>query len=292
MEKNKNDNLEDTSPNTEESFYYALSHEIRRNILRLIGENGKGSFTQFKRSLEVSTGTLYHHLDVLKELVVQDEKKKYILSNLGERAHAFLIQKYDSMESTKVTERKTASAFLNRIFTLAPKRVVDLINKKTYYGWIISGSLVAIFFTLIAIGGINSSYIFYLPYQEELTIGTRFWLGSKFLISLILVIGFSELMCRFLFKKSENTVKFIATFSVGLFPMIIYLILHTILAYVSPLFLEGITIKIIMVVFQIWTILLISYIQVVTKFIKIERSLLITFLVHYIAFNIILFTSL
>ncbi len=292
MEKKNKENPDDSSPNTEELFYYALSHVIRRNIIRLVGENGKGSFTQFKRSLEVSTGTLYHHLDVLKELVIQDEKKKYILSTLGKRAYEFLIQNYDSMESTKVTERKTASAFLNKIFTLAPKRVVDLINEKTYYGWIISGSILAICITLIALGGINSSYIFYLPYQEELTIGIRFWLGAKFLISLIIVIGFSELMCRFLFKKAENSVKFIATFSVGLFPMIIYLIMHTILAYVSPTFLEGIIIKIIMVVFQIWTILLISYIQVVTKYIKIERSLLITFLVHYIAFNIILFTSL
>ena len=63
---------EESPPDTEGSFYYALSHEIRRNIIRLIGESGKGSFTKFKRTLEISTGTLYHHLDVLKSLVVQD----------------------------------------------------------------------------------------------------------------------------------------------------------------------------------------------------------------------------
>lgn len=281
-----------SSPETEESFYYALSHEIRRNILRLIGESGKGSFTKFKRSLSVSTGTLYHHLDVLKTLVVQDEKKKYILSPLGKHAYDFLIKNYDSMESTKVKERKTVSNFVNWLVTLAPKRVIELINKKVYFGWIISGAIILLFYTLIAIGGINPSYIFFLPYSEPLTIGIRFWLGAKFVLFLAIVIGFSELLCRFLYKKNENTVRFVATFSVGLYPMIIYLVLHTIIALISPEFVEGITMKIIMVVFQIWTILLISYIQIVTKFIKIERSLLITFLIHYIAFNILLFTSL
>ena len=281
-----------SSPDMEESFYYALNHEIRRKILRLVGENGKGSFTQFKRSLEISTGTLYHHLDVLKKLVVQDEKKKYILSTLGKHAHEFLIKNYDSMESTKVEDRKTVSNFLNWIIKLAPKRIIELINKKVYFGWIISGGIILIMYTLIAIGGINPSYIFFIPYQDTLTVGIRFWLGAKFLISLLLVIAFSELLCRFLFKKTDNTVNFTAIFSIGLYPMIIYLVLHNILGLISQEFVEGITMKIIMVVFQVWTILLISYIQIVTKFIKIERSLLITFLIHYIAFNILLFTSL
>ncbi|MBN2157371.1 MAG: helix-turn-helix transcriptional regulator [Candidatus Lokiarchaeota archaeon] len=294
MEPEKKNHNEEKSPppNFEESFYYALNHEIRRSIIRLIGENGKGSFTQFKRSLDISTGTLYHHLDVLKTLVVQDQKKKYILSTIGKHAYDFLIKNYDSMESVKVEEQKTVSNFLNKIFNLAPKRAIELINNKIHYGWIISSAIVVIFYTLIVIGGINSSYIFFLAYHDDdLTIGIRLWLGAKFLISLVLVIGFSELLCRFLYKKTENTVRFVATFSLGLFPMIIYLVIHTILAFVNPIFLEGIVIKIIMVVFQIWTILLISYIQIVTKFIKIERSLLITFLIHYIAFNILLFTS-
>ena len=281
-----------SSPDIEESFYYALNHEIRRNILRFIGENGKGSFTKFKRSLEVSTGTLYHHLDVLKNLVVQDEKKKYILSTLGKHAYDFLIKNYDSMESTKVEDRKTASNFLNWIIKLAPKKVIELIHNKLYFGWILTGGILLIMCILISLAGINPSYMFFIPYQDPLTIGIRFWLGAKFLISMVIVITFSELLCRFLYKKSDNTIRFVATFSIGLYPMVIYLILHNVLVLISPEFVEGITMKIIMVVFQVWTILLISYIQIVTKFIKIERSLLITFLIHYIAFNILLFTSL
>ena len=278
-------------PDTEGSFYYALSHEIRRNIIRLIGESGKGSFTKFKRTLEISTGTLYHHLDVLKSLVVQDEKKKYILSTLGKHAHEFLIKNYDSMESTKVEERKTESKFINWIIKLAPKRLIDLTQDKPYLGWIISGGIMLTFAILIALGGINSAYVSFLPYTENLTLGIRIWLGIKFILSLVIAIGLSEVLYRFLFKKTENTIQFITTYSIGLYPMGIYLILHIILGVVSPSFLDGITIKIIMIVFQVWTILLISYIQIVTKFVKIERSLLITFLIHYIAFNVILFTS-
>ena len=60
----------------EDKFYIALGHEIRRNIMKFIGNNHIASFTDLKRELQISTGTLYHHLEVLDEMISQDETKE------------------------------------------------------------------------------------------------------------------------------------------------------------------------------------------------------------------------
>ena len=100
-----------SSPDTEESFYYALNHEIRRNILRLIGENGKGSFTQFKRSLDISTGTfrsicvampgektLYEILSKIKDKKRREEANIEILSD----PRPFLYEFVDSQKKEAI----------------------------------------------------------------------------------------------------------------------------------------------------------------------------------------------
>ncbi|MHA2398710.1 MAG: winged helix-turn-helix domain-containing protein, partial [Promethearchaeota archaeon] len=60
-----------------------MSHEIRRKIITIIGENEFTSFTQLKNELKVSTRTIYHHLETLSGLIEQKEDKKYYLKDLG-----------------------------------------------------------------------------------------------------------------------------------------------------------------------------------------------------------------
>ncbi|MHA1793354.1 MAG: hypothetical protein ACTSVI_11960, partial [Promethearchaeota archaeon] len=67
----------------EKQFYEALNHEIRRQIIRIIGANGFSTFTEFKNSFKIGTGTLYHHLKILSPLIFQDKGKKYYLNDLG-----------------------------------------------------------------------------------------------------------------------------------------------------------------------------------------------------------------
>jgi hypothetical protein len=74
----------------EKKLYESLDHDIRRKILRMIGESGVGTFTEFKNTLGIGTGTLYHHLNSLAPLVFQKEDKKYYLTKLGEMTLQFM----------------------------------------------------------------------------------------------------------------------------------------------------------------------------------------------------------
>lgn len=67
----------------------ALSNPIRKNIAGLLYDRGRTRFTDIKRLLGIKDGTkLSFHLRALKSegVVEQDEKKKYSLSSMGQRA--------------------------------------------------------------------------------------------------------------------------------------------------------------------------------------------------------------
>jgi PAS domain S-box-containing protein len=72
-----------------EGVLKALSNPLRKNIAELLYSRGKTRFTDIKQILKIKDGTkLSFHLRELKSegVVEQDEKKKYSLSPLGQRA--------------------------------------------------------------------------------------------------------------------------------------------------------------------------------------------------------------
>jgi len=62
----KNNSLQlEESLAQEDRFFIALGHEYRRRILQYLGDNGSAGFIEIKQHCQTSTGTVYHHLDVL-----------------------------------------------------------------------------------------------------------------------------------------------------------------------------------------------------------------------------------
>lgn len=290
----ESDDVAEKETESEEKFYYALDHEIRRSIIRLIGENEQGSFTEFKKQLEVSTGTLYHHLDVLKDLITQNKQRKYILTALGIHAYEILVRNDGEIDSEKQEQKQNLMPrFKEFIEKLIPTRLFDFIDKRYYFGIIISVSIIFISSILIFSGEINSSFIVFLRYEgiRPLPMEIRLWLPLKYLIGVISSAFITEILCRFLFQKDENTKKYLMSYSIALFPMLLYLGLYNIFNLIDPLFVETPLNKIIMVVFQLWTLWLLSQILIRYKQMRLERSLIISFLIYYGAISIILISA-
>ena len=80
----------------ERQFFIALGHDIRRQILRLIGSGETIGFSGIKKETQVSTGTIYHHLEVLADFVSQNQKKKYQLTDIGKKAYLLLTRDQSS----------------------------------------------------------------------------------------------------------------------------------------------------------------------------------------------------
>lgn len=86
----------------EESIFKTLSHQKRRDILRVIGEKGEASFTEIKNSVGIEDSpSLSYHLNALDELIVQKEGK-YRLLELGHDAYNLIRKTATYVASTSL----------------------------------------------------------------------------------------------------------------------------------------------------------------------------------------------
>jgi len=87
MEKEKTETV-----NLEEEVFKALDHQMRRDILRYVGEAKSVSFTEIMNSVKVpDSPTLSYHLKTLSPFVEQREGK-YGLTVMGRDAYNLLLK--------------------------------------------------------------------------------------------------------------------------------------------------------------------------------------------------------
>jgi len=91
MNKNK-PQPEEIPISKEDEIFKLLTHQTRRNIIKVLGERDL-TFSQIKRNLEIDSPTLSYHLKSMKEFVNQ-KKSKYTFSDIG-RAALYLLTKAD-----------------------------------------------------------------------------------------------------------------------------------------------------------------------------------------------------
>jgi DNA-binding transcriptional ArsR family regulator len=91
-------NSEEIPISEEDEIFKILTHQTRRNIIKVLGERDL-TFSQIKRSLDIDSPALSYHLKSMKPFVVQ-KKSKYSFSEIG-RAASFLLTKTD--QSIKIS---------------------------------------------------------------------------------------------------------------------------------------------------------------------------------------------
>ncbi len=290
ISKERKQNFKKKDVDVESSFYYALSHEIRRKIIKIIGDNEFTSFTHLKNELNVSTGTIYHHLETLSSLIEQKQDKKYYLKELGTYAYNSLK---DNIETIKAPQREFKSAFLNKLMVLTSKRFITFNKKDRIYTLLISIGIIIIGTIFCILNDFISFFLFYIEINSEnLDYIVQILINLSFILNFLAFFAIIEIVSRLFYKKTENTLKLLASFALIQFPMIIYLIINFIFKYTALTSLNVVNFidQILMIVFQAWSIWLLSYTLSVKKGLKIENSLIISLLLHYGGFTLILLT--
>ncbi|MFX1573467.1 MAG: winged helix-turn-helix domain-containing protein [Promethearchaeota archaeon] len=278
---NKNNDIES-------SFYYALGHEIRREILKIIGDNEFTSFTNLKKELNVSTGTIYHHLDTLSELIEQREDKKYYLTELGIYAYNSIK---DNIESIKAPKKEFKSPVLNKLMSITAKRFIQFEKKDKIYTILISIVILILGTLFCWLNGFYSILLFYLDTnQSSFESISRFITSLSFIANFFLFFIVIEGISRIFYKNKENTVYFLQSFAIIQFPMLFYLTFHFIFKFLDLLEsnIFNLIDKVLLIIFQVWSLWLLSYSLSVKKGLKIETSLIISLLLHYGGFTITL----
>ena len=244
----------------------------------------------------MSTGTIYHHLDTLSSLIEQQNDKKYYLSELGLHAYTSLIDNKDNIITPDFSKKEFNSPILKGLMFLTPKTYINYENNRTY-SVIIFSLLIALVGSIFC--GLNGLFPFFLFFGESLTIFTtvdliiQFLLALFFIGNILLYFLINEGLSRIIYKKRENMLKFLVTFAIIFFPLDIYLVLRFILTSTGSLSFSYIRVldNVLLILFQVWSLWLLTYNLSINKKLKIENSLIISLLVHYGGFSIMFLIS-
>jgi hypothetical protein len=269
---------------------------LRRKIINIIGENKFSSFTHLKKELKVSTGTIYHHLDTLSQLIEQKNDKKYYLTELGLHAYDSLKDNKDNIITPDFSKKEFSSPILKGLMRLTPKKYINYENNIKIKVIIIS-SIITLTGAILC--SLNGLFPFFLYFEETLInielidVALKIVLFLVFIANLLFYFLVNEGICRIFYKKKENSLKFLISFALIFFPLDIYLLLRLILISTGSYEFASVKIldNVLMILFQVWSLWLLTYNLSVNKKLKIENSLIVSLLVHYGGFSLILLLS-
>ncbi|MCF2141334.1 MAG: winged helix-turn-helix domain-containing protein [Candidatus Lokiarchaeota archaeon] len=291
--KNTVNSKKDHESDMEEKVYIALGHEFRRKILKLIGRKGFTGFSDIKKLLNVSTGTIYHHLEVLQDLIEQDERKKYHLSPLGLHAYQILQKGGDAIASLQLENKIFLEQKLKSWQSWALFQPILKYYLNHYqHGMIFSGLIVFIIAILSALFHVQAFVNIYLPIFEPFEFFlTRYPIIQFFSVFLgyIFLFFLVEGLVRALFHKNENGRWLFVVLSVSYIPLIFYLICIGILR-LFPLEIDTFLVisRLLLVFFQVWGTVILALSISLVKFIKYERGLIIVLFIDYATLMVLL----
>lgn len=248
----------------------ALGHEKRRRIVLLLAKRGPLSVTELKREMKISTGSLYHNISLLGELVGQGPDRKYALTEKGARANQLLNN--GLLSEPRVPLGGRLSILVNLLLprwiflSLAESRLTAMTGAVVILlAGIGLSSPAKSSITLLLVERTNSN-----PIMQALSLPL-----SWFTVSFILLVLFSRGKIL-----SPNSQDFIFASALSYFPQVVYLVLDTLLGDLlgAPL-LFGIA----SLVFSGFGVCLLAAALVANLNVRIERALIACLVLFYLS---------
>ncbi|MFW9880698.1 MAG: hypothetical protein ACFFG0_47125, partial [Candidatus Thorarchaeota archaeon] len=215
----------------------------------------------------------------------------YYLTELGIYAYNSLKNSIETIKSPDFVHREFKSPILRKLMWITSQRFIQFEKKDRIFSLIISISILIIGTILCGLNDSASFFLFFIEVeQSNIDIMVRILIIFSFIINFLIFFTIIEAISRVAYKKNENTVNFLISFAIILFPIILYLMIHLIFKWSNLLINNVVNLidKILLIILQVWSLWLLSYSLCVKKGLKIESSLIISLLVHYSGFTIIL----
>jgi DNA-binding transcriptional ArsR family regulator len=251
-------------------YYTLLRDPARRKIIEILGSRDKIGFKELRLELGLGVGTVYYHLDMLSEFIMQDRQHKYKLNDRGVMLYNVLKEGSipASLEiSGSFNLRMTKWLFLSPLFskTVKPLRLLPLAVAILFIGG---------FGTVIA--QLDPALFFYFPYSpasqtSAFTLYIFEWIG---------LFLFSETATYVLYRRVGNDLQLFTCLGLSAFPTSIFPYVYLVIS--------GMTIQWILIVLQIWSLLLVSAALCFGKGIRLDKAIVISLTAMYINIAVLL----
>ncbi len=262
-------------------IFDALRNPIRRKIILLLGEYGGLRAKDLKRYLNIGSGQLYYHLNVLRDFIDQDEDKKYFLTKLGEEAYAALSE--GEVPRTTVSGTSVGGNFFIRLISIVlfPKGLFNYIFEEPLRHLIEVILVIFVGGYLSYVSGYVS--IIYIPMR----LSPSFYASYLYLfINILVVFVVIEAASYILFGVKGRQ---LASFMGSVFSLIPIIILFLLLYLIEYSGLEGFYLsnqyflKGIIILCEVYAVTLLASSISVAKSLKIYKASLVSLMVSYLA---------
>ncbi len=253
------------------NIHALLKDETRRKIIGMLGEHEKVGFKEFKDNLNIGVGTLYYHLDILSDYLTQDKTRKYLLNEKGRLLYRVLI------EGTIPAGLKIDSIYQSR--GLQWLFLTPVFNKMdSSIKWII---LPALILSIGAIGAglarLEPLLLFYTP-----TISSFGMIAAIFLLSWIGAFFLIGVLSRLFYQRVGDNIYLLVCMSFAAAPLAVYPYLYmTLYPVVSPT-VGTYTLRIVLLVLQVWSLILLTSAFSFGKGLRIEKAAVLSICLIYV----------
>jgi len=261
-------------------IYEALSNRIRREIILLLGEHGALRAKDLKEFLNIGPGQLYYHLSLLGDLVTKNDKKEYVLTELGlevyraiTRDEAPQIPGDASIQPSPLARILSMilfpKAFFYYIYESPYRHLVDVGIILLFGGYLsfLSGFRPILLLPVDMPGGLVDSYIYFIG-------------------SILFVTFLSDILSTVLFRRGGGHLNLFIGVIFSYIPIIVFYILiyvTSLTALELRLLYGGWLLRGVMVLCQGYSITLLASSIGAAKNIRIDKSALVSLSIAYIS---------
>jgi DNA-binding transcriptional ArsR family regulator len=148
----------------EDEIFKSLGHQIRRDIIRFVGDDGELTFTEIKNKLDsIDSPSLSYHLKSLQPLL-KSKENKYKLSDIGISAYN-LLQKTDQSHKLSRYKKRFIYAYISTVVCwIFVQTFVPFILYSSYPAWEVPIHYYFIHIMLAVVAVIN--YLFILKLRK------------------------------------------------------------------------------------------------------------------------------
>lgn len=264
-------------------IYKLLDHPVRREIIELLGEQEKLGFKQLKENLQINVGALYYHFDALSDLIAQDEKRKYILTDLGKMAYQLLTSKKEQLKELEVKERARAISSSNRISRYvksiflpsglflniyqSPKRhLADVVLILTFGSWLMIETKL-------------EPVLFFFNFGTSLP---PVMIVVRLLTGLLVTIAVSEAIGRIFFRRTGGNLSLLIGTSFSLLPLFVFPTLLLFENWNLIVFRDPFWVGIVQFFLQAWSLCALTSAISLSKGLKMEKAAVISLVLIYL----------
>ncbi len=258
-------------------YYTILKDPTRRKIIEILGVQEKIGFKELRETLGLGVGTVYYHLDMLSSFLEQDKQRKYRLNEKGRMLYHVLkegsVPANVGMSET-FSHRTAKWLFLSPLFALTTRPL----------------RLLPFSMIVLVLGAFGASFARLEPalfFYFEFSTRSPASIFILFLFNWVGLFLLADVIAYAVFKRFGNELQLftcigLAALPLAVFPYVYMGVPIVFEAFSLPYSQIEIVKQVILIIFQIWSLLLVSAAVCYGKGLRIDKGIIISLTAIYL----------